>query len=249
MSTQVQALVVGAGISGLTAAYALQKSGITTLVFEASSGPGGLIHSVRREGFLIECGPQSFSGNANLTSICKDLGILDERLLPDSKAPRYVLIHGKLRRVPLGPGLLFSSFLGDGTRFALLRDLLGTSHAPDTDESVAAFVRRKFSPALLDRLVGPFVSGIYAGDPEKLSLPAAFPILHEAETAKGSVLRGAFALRKERKAKQGNTPAEKSTLQSFRDGNETLIRALARNLQDHLFYEVEVTAVDALDPG
>jgi len=249
MSTQVQALVVGAGISGLTAAYALQKSGITTLVFEASSGPGGLIHSVRREGFLIECGPQSFSGNANLTSICKDLGILDERLLPDSKAPRYVLIHGKLRRVPLGPGLLFSSFLGDGTRFALLRDLLGTSHAPDTDESVAAFVRRKFSPALLDRLVGPFVSGIYAGDPEKLSLPAAFPILHEAETTKGSVIRGLLAVMRARREQRGATPREKPTLQSFRDGNETLTRALAKVLGDRLFCDIEVQAVDPLDPG
>jgi protoporphyrinogen/coproporphyrinogen III oxidase len=249
MSTQVQALVVGAGISGLTTAYALKKSGVSTLLFEASSRPGGVIQTLHRDGFLIECGPQSFSGNASLTAICKDLGQLDQRIFADPKAPRYILLDGKLKNVPMGPGILASSFLAGGTRFALLRDLLGTSHPPPSDESVADFVRRKFSPALLDRLAGPFVSGIYAGDPEKLSLRAAFPILHEAETAKGSVLRGAFALRKERKAKQGNTPAEKSTLQSFRDGNEALIRALARNLGDHLFYEVGVTAVDALDPG
>jgi protoporphyrinogen/coproporphyrinogen III oxidase len=249
MSTQVQALVVGAGISGLTAAYALQKSGITTLLFEASSRPGGLIHSVRRDGFLIECGPQSFSGNANLTTICHDLDILDQRLLADSKAPRYVLVNGKLRQVSMGPGLIFSSFLAGGTRFALLRDLLGTSHAPNCDESVAAFVQRKFSPTLLDRLVGPFVSGIYAGDPDRLSLRAAFPILHEAETAKGSVIRGMFAVMKARREKRGDAPAEKPTLQSFRDGNETLIRALAAEVGERLFCDVEVLAVDPLDPG
>jgi protoporphyrinogen/coproporphyrinogen III oxidase len=249
MSTQVQALVVGAGISGLTAAYALQKSGITTLLFEASSRPGGLIQSVRRDGFLIESGPQSFSGNANLTSICQKLDILDQRIVADSKAPRYVLINGKLREVPMGPGLIFSPFLAGGTRFAMLRDLVGTSGAPDCDESVAAFVQRKFSATLLDRLVGPFVSGIYAGDPDQLSLRAAFPILHEAETAKGSVIRGLFSLMKARREKRGNGATEKPTLQSFRDGNETLVHALATELGERLFCDVEVLTVDPLDPG
>ncbi len=249
MSTQVQALVVGAGISGLTTAYALQKSGISTFLFEASSRPGGVIQSVQRDGFLLECGPQSFAGNASLTAICKDLGILDQRILADPKAPRYVLLDGKLQNVPMGPGLLVSPFLGGGTLFGILRDLLGSSRPPETDESVADFIRRKFSPTLLDRLVGPFVSGIYAGDPEKLSLRAAFPILHEAETAKGSILRGAIAVSKDRKAKRGNTPREKPTLQTFQEGNDTLIRALAKDLRDRLFCDVEVMAIDALDPG
>jgi protoporphyrinogen/coproporphyrinogen III oxidase len=249
MSTQVQALVVGAGISGLTAAYALQKSGISTFLFEASSRPGGVIQSIQRDGFLLECGPQSFSGNASITALCRDLGILDQFILADPKAPRYVLINGKLQNVPMGPGLLTSSLLGAGTLFGILRDLLGSSDPPEPDESVADFVRRKFSPTLLDRLVGPFVSGIYAGDPEKLSLRAAFPILHEAETAKGSIIRGAFAVMKDRKAKRGSAPREKPTLQTFRGGNETLIRALAKDLNDRLFCNVEVIAVDPLDPG
>jgi protoporphyrinogen/coproporphyrinogen III oxidase len=249
MSPQVQTLVVGAGISGLTTAYALQKSGISTIVFEASSRPGGVIQSIQREGFLIECGPQSFSGNASLTSTCRDVGILDQRLVADSKAPRYVLINGKLENVPMGPGILFSSFFAGGSRVALLRDLFGTSHPPDTDESVADFIRRKFSPTLLERLVGPFVSGIYAGDPEKLSLRAAFSILHEAETAKGSITRGIFPAMKARRVKRGNTPRERPTLQTFREGNETLLRALAKELGDRLLLDSEVTCVTPLDAG
>jgi oxygen-dependent protoporphyrinogen oxidase len=249
MTTQVQALVVGAGISGLAAAYALKKAGIPTIVFEASARPGGAIQSIQRDGFLVECGPQSFSGNAALRTLCKDLGLLDQRIFADPKAPRYVLIDGKLENLPMGPSLLVSPFMAGGTRFAVLRDLLGSSHPPEPDESVAAFVRRKFTPTLLDRLVGPFVSGVYAGDPEKLSLRAAFPILYEAETAKASLIRGAVAVRRARKANRGGAPLEKPTLQSFRHGNETLIRALAKTLEDQLFCDVAVTAVDALDPG
>jgi protoporphyrinogen/coproporphyrinogen III oxidase len=196
---------------------------------------------------LLEYGPQSFSGNASITAVCRDLKLMDQRLFANAKAPRYILINGKLQNVPMGPGLLASSLLGGGTRMAILRDLFGTSTPPVYDESIGDFVRRKFSTRLLERLVGPFVSGIYAGDPEKLSLRAAFPILHEAETAKGSVLRGALAVMKARKAQRGNTPREKPTLQTFREGNETLIRALAQRLGDRLMCNAEVIAIDPMN--
>ena len=91
------------------------------------------------------------------------------------------------------PAILTSAFFSGGTRTSILRDIIGTSRGPEPDESVASFTRRKFSDTLLDRLVGPLLSGIYAGDPEKLSLRAAFPILYEAEQASGScVIRGVF---------------------------------------------------------
>ena len=99
MSDRVEALVVGAGISGLAAAYALQKAGIATRVVEAADRPGGVIQSLKRNGYLVECGPQSFSGNGSISAMCRDLGILEERVLADPKAPRYVLIDGKLQNV------------------------------------------------------------------------------------------------------------------------------------------------------
>jgi oxygen-dependent protoporphyrinogen oxidase len=252
MFDRVEALVVGAGISGLATAYALQKAGIATRVVEAASRPGGVIQSVKRDGYLVECGPQSFSGNGSISAMCRDLGILEERVLADPKAPRYVLIDGKLQNVPMGPALLASSFLSGGTRTAILRDIFGKSESPEPDESVACFVRRKFSATLLDRLVGPFVSGIYAGDPEKLSLRAAFPILYEAEKAAGSVTRGVFKVMKQRKAANGaqpKLPREKATLQTFREGNETLIRWIATQLAERLTCGAEVGRIEALDCG
>jgi oxygen-dependent protoporphyrinogen oxidase len=105
---------------------------------------------------------------------------------------------------------------------------------PTADESIAAFVRRKFGDELLDRLVAPFVSGVYAGYPEKLSLRAAFPKLHEFESKYGSVLRGAM---KSRPAKGTPRPG----LCSFREGMETLPRALASRLGDELLTETTAT--------
>jgi protoporphyrinogen/coproporphyrinogen III oxidase len=248
MPSQVQALVVGAGISGLATSFALQKAGILTLTLESAARPGGVIRSVKRDGYLLECGPQSFSGNSSITSISTDLGMLNERMLADPKARRYVLINGKLQLVPMNPALLASPLMAGGTRFALLRDIFGNSAPPEPDESVADFIRRKFSPTLLDRLAGPFVSGIYAGDPEYLSLRAAFPILYQAEKASGSVIRGVLKIMKERKVAAGKDSPERPTLQTFHDGNESLIEALTERLGNSLYCNVEVLSIQSLTP-
>jgi len=223
---QAHALVIGGGISGLVCAYALRKAGRDVLLVEASPRPGGVINTVRRDGYLLELGPQSFAGTAQLGSLCAELGIADELLEAPSRAPRYVLVDGKLQRVPLSPPAFFTTSLINGsTKWALVRDIVGKSVPPEADESVAAFVRRKFSDQLLDRLVGPFVSGVFAGDPERLSIRSAFPALHEAEEAAGSIVRGMLRLAKRKKGTR-----ERPTLNTFREGNETLVRALANKL-------------------
>jgi protoporphyrinogen/coproporphyrinogen III oxidase len=245
VTRHVPALVVGGGISGLVCAYALRKSGIDAQLVEASPRPGGVIHSVTRDGFRLELGPQSFSSTPALRDLCADLGISNDLLEAPPRAPRYVLIDGKLQPVPLSPpALLISSLIDGSTKWALLRDLLGKTIPPDADESVAAFVRRKFSPQLLDRLAGPFVSGIYAGDPERISVRSAFPQLHEAEKAAGSIVRGML-----RVAKSTKGPREHATLQSFREGNETLIRALANKLGAALLTQTSVSQISRQNDG
>src|SRR5258708_10611604 len=134
--------------------------------------------------------------------------------------------------------MLTSSLLSARTKWKIARDAFGTTSAPEEDESVAAFVRRKFGEQLLDRLVAPFVSGIYAGDPERLSLRAAFPQLYEAEESAGSVVRGMMRAAKSRKA-----PGQRPTLLTFRDGNETIIRALAAKIGSLLRLGAEVVGI------
>lgn len=230
MTRHVQALMVGGGISGLVCAYALQKAGAEVLLVEASGRPGGVISSVRRDGYLLELGPQSFSGTSQLRSLCAELGIADQLLEAPPRAPRYVLIKGKLQPVPMSPPAFFTSSLINGsTKWALVRDMVGKSAPPETDESVAAFVRRKFSDQLLERLVGPFVSGVYAGDPEKLSVRSAFPQLYEAEKAAGSIVRGMMRIAKSKKG-----PREGAGLNTFNDGNERLVRALTDKIEAKL---------------
>ena len=239
MTSSVPAIVVGGGISGLVCAYALGKLGVEAQVLEASRRAGGMIASERRDGYLLEMGPQSFSGTAALRSLCAELGIADQIVQAPARAPRYVLIDHELKAVPLNPAaMLTSSLLSARTKWSVARDAVGTSRAPLEDESVAAFVRRKFGEELLDRLVAPFVSGIYAGDPERLSLRSAFPQLHEAEKSAGSVIRGMM-----RSAKSRKGPREEPTLLSFQNGNETLVWALAAKIGSRLRSAAEVIRI------
>jgi oxygen-dependent protoporphyrinogen oxidase len=241
MTSSASVLVVGGGISGLVCAYALGKAGIEAVVLEASHNAGGPIRSETSNGFLLELGPQSFSGTAPLRALCTELAINDQILQAPARAPRYVLINGALKAVPLHPAaMLISSFLSTPTKWRITRDAFGTTRAPDDDESIAAFVRRKFGEELLDRLVGPFVSGIYAGDPERLSLRSAFPQLHEAEKSADSVIRGMLRAAKSRKG-----PRERPTLHSFREGNRTLVRALAAKLGSKLRLGAEAIGIGA----
>lgn len=237
MRTPAQAIVIGGGISGLACAFRLRQLGIPFLLLEQDPRPGGVIESVEQDGFLFELGPQSFQANDNVLELTNRLGLSSELRQADPRAPRYILTAGRLRRVPMSPpALLSTSLLSPSTKLRLLAEPLRKSRPPADDESVAAFVRRKFGQQLLDILVGPFVSGVYAGDPEKLSLRSAFPTVYQWEKEHGSAIRGAL---KSRRPKHKPRPA----LCSFQAGVATLIRALAEKLTDSARCGARVTAV------
>lgn len=237
-----QVIVIGAGISGLACAYRLQKLGARVTILESSTHPGGVISSERDAGFLFEYGPQSFQATPAVLNLIRELGIESELQIANPRAPRYVLKHGRLEQVPMSPQtMLASTFLGAASRWKIATEAFRRTKPPSADESVAAFVRRKFGHEILEYLVSPFVSGVYAGDPEQLSLKAAFPTLDEWEREYGSVVRGAMKSKsKSPDAKSKGGPP----LCSFAEGVSTLPRMLAGMLGDNLHAETTAISID-----
>lgn len=215
--------IIGAGISGLTLAYELQKRGIDYHLWEASAEAGGYIRS-RREagGYLRELGPNSLLGDADLLAWLDELGLTSELVFanPVSKA-RYIFRDGQYRKLPSGPpSLLFGTFFSWKTKWAIFRERNNKTTSPP-GETLAQFFRRRFSSEIVDYALGPFVAGIYAGDPERLLVSETFPILLQYERDYGSVLRGLI---------KNQSVAGRRQSFSFRQGMQTLPDALAAKL-------------------
>jgi len=240
MSDPRQVIVAGGGISGLSCALRLQQLGLPVTLLEASERPGGLAGSIEKDGCLFESGPQSFQGTSAIFDVIRQVGVETQLQTADPAAPRFVLQHGRLRKIPMSPpALLTSSLLGVGARWKVVSEPFRRSTPPDAEESVANFVRRKFGHEILEYLVAPFVSGVYAGDPEKLSLRAAFPTLEEWEREYGSVLRGAIKSRNPDGEREEPPP-----LCSFRQGVSALPQAIAAKLGENWRGGVSVAAVN-----
>ena len=216
---QVDAVVVGAGITGLTCAYRLQKLGVETLVLESSDRIGGVIRTERLHGHLVEWGPSSLLPTPHTFGFLEELGLDQDLIQADPKSPRYIAVNGRLRAVPLGP--LSAGGILRGMAEPLIRS------KSSGDESVAGFFRRRFGKQVHDRLVEPFVTGIFAGDTEKLSVGAVFPRILEIEQRHGSIILGMLR-GKPKTAASGK--ARRSTISSFPEGLETLPRRIAEGL-------------------
>lgn len=238
MADPRQVAIIGGGISGLACAFRLRQFGVPVILFEAAERLGGLVGTVEKDGFLFESGPQSFLGAATILELIRDLGIESELCKADKRAPRYILRRGRLLKVPMSPALLTTSLLGMTSRWKIISEPFRRTKPPSEEESIAQFVRRKFGHEILEYLVAPFVSGVYAGDPEKLSLRAAFPSLEEWEREYGSILRGAIKARPSNGARKGPPP-----LCSFRRGMSTLARALAAKLGESVRLGARVEAL------
>jgi protoporphyrinogen/coproporphyrinogen III oxidase len=219
--------VVGAGISGLTVAFRLQRAGRRVVVLEAGPEPGGVLQTHREGPWRFELGPNTVVENhPSLGALIADAGLAAEKLtaVPSAKR-RYLWKGGRLVPLPGGPvGFLRTPLFPARAKLRLLREPWIAPAPAGCEESIADFVRRRLGQDFLDYAVGPFVSGVYAGDPERLSVEHAVPRIAALERRYGSLIRGALARRK--------GPAPGGAMISFRDGLDRLPRALAGALAE-----------------
>jgi oxygen-dependent protoporphyrinogen oxidase len=200
----VDVAIVGAGISGLSATYELQRRGVQAVLFEASARAGGVIATDRFDGWVLDRGPDSLLvQKPGAVALCRELGLADRLVSTLTPRTAFVVRDGQLHPIVEGSflgfplsaaALLRSSLFTWRGKLRMACELLMPRAAAGTDESIGAFVRRRFGDEAADYLADPLLAGIHAGDAERLSVRALFPRLVDAEQRSGSVLRAFRAL-------------------------------------------------------
>jgi oxygen-dependent protoporphyrinogen oxidase len=252
------AVVVGAGISGLACAFRLEQLGIRPLLLEASGSVGGVISTISRNGFIFEGGPQCPRFPEPVWKLVRELNLEHEFLAGNPKAKRYILRGGRLHLAPFSVGSLLSTRLvGLESKSRVLSEAFRHSQPPSREESLAEFVQRKFGAEVLDYLVDPFVSTVFFADAHKMGMESAFPALVEWERSGGSVARGAIrAYRSKHSLRLPNDSARPArsnsgklvitealpTLGSFRSGMGTLPQELASALKEPIRFLAKAEA-------
>lgn len=257
-------VVVGGGISGLAAAFHLHELSsarevpLEVILLEAGARAGGALHTITRDGFVLEAGADSFiSDKTDALDLAGRLG-LEAEIVGTLEAHRraFVVHHGKLVEVPRGFSLLAPSlvtpilesplFTIPGKLRILLEPMVG-ARREGGDETLAAFIRRRFGREVLDRLVQPLAGGIYVGDPERLSMHACFARFVAMEREYGSLTR---ALRAVRKNPAGVASGVRWNLfLSFRGGMATIVRALELSLGESIRFGADVAEISRRGAG
>lgn len=243
-SVMAEVVVIGAGISGLSAARLLRSKGHEVAVFDEGDIAGGRMRSERIGGFLMEHGANSMVGPAPaVDKLVAALDVTGEEIPHGSEARnRYLVRAGLARALPVDPGGFFmSGFFTVAGRLRLLMEPFVTARSDD--ETIAAFARRRLGREMLDYVMDPLVGGLYAGDPEQLSVSAVFPRLKQLERRFGSVILGALRSRYRRTGGPDAQAPGTRRLFSFREGMGTLPHVLARQLAGDLHSGHRVEAV------
>jgi oxygen-dependent protoporphyrinogen oxidase len=241
-------LVIGGGISGLCVAYRLKKKGVDVLLVERNQVCGGNIQTERDGDFLIEWGPNSTLVSNQLFELIAELGLLEQVAPATATAKkRYILKDGNLRPLPLKIAqIVGTNVLSTKAKLKLLREPFDKSKSPE-NESVADFFRRRLGQEVLDYAVDPFISGIFAGNPDELSIKYAFPSVFKMEADYGSILKASAFGKKEKAGKF--VPKGISRTVSFKNGMQTLTDALAEKLSDEVETKTEALQIDKNENG
>ncbi len=237
--------VIGGGITGLMAAYQLQRARIPVTLFEASPRVGGAISSVRTGEWLHELGPNSLLENSTRVGELLDelgLGVRHLYAAPEAKQ-RYIVRGGRLVAMPTSPmGFVTTPLFSWKAKFNLLGEPWRVPHKGSKEESVADFVVRRLGREFLDYAINPFVGGVYAGDPRSLSVRHAFPKLDTIEQQHGSLIRGALKMR-------NTSGGPKGRIFSFPEGLTELPEALRARLNRSIELRTRVRSMRYTSSG
>lgn len=237
-------VVVGGGITGLTAAFYLQREAkkhnllIEIILIEASFRLGGKIQTLRKDGFIIEQGPESFfDQSGSVRKLAADLNIEND-MVRHNNGQTYVAVGAELYPIPsgilLGRAPEVSSFITSGIisltgKMRAIGDLVLPKTAEKDDEPIGDFFRRRFGKEVVENLVEPLLAGTFAGDIDHLSIRAMFPEFFELEQQHRSLLLG---FKKNGKKLYPNIIGEKAYYETFHNGLETLVEALEEQLAE-----------------
>ncbi|XP_010492222.1 PREDICTED: protoporphyrinogen oxidase 2, chloroplastic/mitochondrial-like [Camelina sativa] len=239
--------VVGAGVSGLAAAYKLKSKGLNVTVFEADGRAGGKLRSAMHNGLIWDQGANTMTeAEPEVGTLLDDLGLRDKKQFPISQKKRYIVRNGVPVMIPTNPiALVTSSVLSTQSKFEiLLEPFLWKKHALSSKvsdasalESVSGFFQRHFGQEVVDYLIDPFVGGTSAADPDSLSMKYSFPDLWNIEKSFGSIIVGAvktkFAAKEGKSGKSRSSPGTKKGSRgsfSFKGGMQILPDMLCKGL-------------------
>ena len=243
--------IIGAGITGLTAGFYLQRKGIPVTVYEATGRVGGVIQSLRRDGFLAEFGPNTIlETSPKIGQLVRDAGLQSKRMDPEPRASaRFVVRYKRPIAMPGSPlGFFTTKLFTSKAKLAVLREPFVPARRDGKEESVAEFVLRRLGQEFLDHAIDALVAGVYAGDPYKLSVQQAFPKLGQLEARYGSLIRGQIFGARERK-KRGEVAKDRAAKVSFDEGLQVLPETLAAQLGPALQLNTTVTRLIETDAG
>ena len=253
MDQKVDVLIVGAGISGLAVAYFVNKDcpHLKLLVCEKAPQVGGTMQTSHLEGFIVEHGPNGFLTNKPHTlELCRELGI-EEQLMPssDETRRRFIYTGGRLREIPLNPLRFFlaSGILSPLGKLRLLGELFVPPRRDGVDESLSEFATRRLGREALERLLDPMVAGVYAGNPDQVSLRSTFPTIHQLEQEHGGLIKGMIALQRKRRREGrsvGGPAGPGGELTSFKEGVAFLPKKLAETLRGGVWTDCPIKALE-----
>ena len=227
-------IVLGAGISGLTTAYLLKKEGFDVTVLEKRTEPGGSIETIYEKGYLFDRGPNSaLETNPVIAQLVEELNLKDELVYANKKGnKRYILRNKQLHALPMSPqGLIKTKLFSGSAKLRLFAEPFIGRSEDGYYQSIAEFVKRRLGQEFLDYAINPFVAGVYAGNPEDLSVKSAFPKLYALEEKYGGLIKGTIQSIRERK-RRAEKSKQSAKMLSFVHGMKILPEALSNSMAE-----------------